>query len=66
MSCVSKVKRQGKDESSAYAICSKSTGWKRHKGGGWKKGSKVYKEATKTHLPLFDRLLESIKKGFKF
>ena len=35
--CVKKVKRQGKDESSAYAICSSSTGWKRKKGGGWRK-----------------------------
>lgn len=34
--CVKKVKKQGKDESSAYAICSTSTGIKRKKGGGWK------------------------------
>ena len=38
--CVKKVKKQGKDESSAYAICSSSTGIKRKKGGGWKKEMK--------------------------
>lgn len=35
--CVRKVMRQGKSKSSAYAICSKSTGWKRGKGGKWVK-----------------------------
>ena len=35
--CVKKVKKQGKEESDAYAICSASTGIKRKKGGGWKK-----------------------------
>lgn len=45
-SCVKKVKRQGKDESSAYAICSTSTGWKRAKGKKWKneKTGKVFNE----------------------
>jgi len=38
--CVKKVKKQGKDESSAYAICSSSTGYKKQKGGGWKKEMK--------------------------
>jgi hypothetical protein len=36
MSCVSKVQAQGHSKSSAYAICSKSTGWKRQTGGGWR------------------------------
>lgn len=35
VSCVSKVQRQGHSKSSAYGICSKSTGWKKAKGGGW-------------------------------
>jgi hypothetical protein len=39
-SCVKKVKAQGKDESAAYAICSKSTGIKRKKGGGWRQTKK--------------------------
>ena len=52
--CVQKVKKSGKPESQAYAICSKSTGWKRRKGGGWKKGNKVYKENT------FNELIEQV------
>ena len=51
--CVSKVTKQQKDKgkskedakSSAYAICSSSTGIKRKKGGGWKK-EKTVKENT--------------------
>lgn len=35
--CVRKLKRKGYDEQSAYALCSKSTGWKRGKGGKWVK-----------------------------
>lgn len=35
--CVSKVMGTGKTKSSAYAICTKSTGYVRKKGGGWKK-----------------------------
>jgi len=38
--CVKKVKRGGKSKSSAYAICSKSTGIKRKKGGGWTRGKR--------------------------
>lgn len=34
--CVQHVQAQGKSKSSAYAICSKSTGWTKDKGGGWK------------------------------
>ena len=37
--CVKKVKRQ-KGKKNAWAICSKSTGIKRKKGGGWTKGKK--------------------------
>lgn len=36
--CVKKVQGQGKSKSSAYAICSNSTGIKKKKGGGWTKG----------------------------
>ena len=43
--CVNKVQRSGKDESSAYAICAKSTGIKRKKGGGWTRGKKSVKES---------------------
>ena len=35
--CVSQVKAKGHSESSAYAICVESTGWKKKKGGGWTK-----------------------------
>ena len=42
--CVKKVKAQGKDEQSAYAICSTSTGWKKAGKHSWRKGKKVYKE----------------------
>ena len=42
--CVSKVKAQGKDEQSAYAICSTSTGWKKAGKHSWRKGKKMYKE----------------------
>jgi len=50
--CVKKVQKQGKSKSSAYAICSKSTGWKVGKGSTkrkkkWKKESfKQYFEQT--------------------
>jgi len=33
--CVRKVRQKGHSKSSAYAICVKSTGWKKKKGGGW-------------------------------
>ena len=39
-SCVRKVMAKGKSKSSAYAICSTSTGYKRKKGGGWTKRRK--------------------------
>ncbi|MDW7973479.1 MAG: hypothetical protein RMI01_09820 [Thermodesulfovibrio sp.] len=42
--CVKKVKKKGYSESSAWAICVTSTGYKRAKGGKWvqtkKKGGK--------------------------
>ena len=49
-SCVAKVKKQGNDESSAFAICSSSTGIKRKKGGGWTKG-----EST---IPSFEQFIK--------
>lgn len=45
--CVKKVKKQGKKEDQAYAICSKSTGIKRKKGGGWTKGKRTKKKLQK-------------------
>lgn len=56
--CVKKVKKQGKDESSAYAICSKSTGIKKKKGGGWTKGKEVTKESI-TFDDLYKKLMIS-------
>ena len=46
-SCVDDLLGQGKSKDSAYAICSKSTHWKRKKGGGWKndKTGEVYNES---------------------
>lgn len=55
--CVKKVKKQGKDESSAYAICSASTGYKRKKSGGWRKGKKKTKNES-VKLPKFDAIYE--------
>ena len=63
MNCVRKVKKKGHDESSSYAICSKSTGWAKKKGGGWKnkKTNSTFNESLK-----FDKfiniILENIKK----
>jgi hypothetical protein len=51
--CVGKVKKQGNDESSAYAICSSSTDIKRKKGGGWTKG-----EST---LPTFSKYVDIVE-----
>jgi len=36
--CVKKVQAKGHSKSSAYAICTTSTGIKRKKGGGWTTG----------------------------
>lgn len=35
--CVKKLMAKGKTKSQAYAICSKSTGYKKAKGGKWTK-----------------------------
>jgi hypothetical protein len=46
MDCVRELMKKGHDQSSAYAICEESTGWKRKKGGGgWRndKTGKGYK-----------------------
>jgi len=43
--CVGYLKKSGKSESSAYAICSASTGIKKKKGGGWTKGKKATSES---------------------
>jgi len=52
--CVKKVQKQGKNKESAYAICSKSTGYKKAKGGGWEK----MKESTdKVFIQEFLRLM---------
>jgi hypothetical protein len=50
--CVKKVKKQGKPEPAAYAICSKSTGYKKAKGNKWVK--------TKESNNNFDKLYYSI------
>lgn len=48
MDCVRSVKKSGKDESSSYAICAKSTGWKKKK-NGWRneKSGDTYEESSK-------------------
>jgi hypothetical protein len=38
--CVKKLMRQGKTKSQAFAICSKTTGWKKGKKGKWIKRKK--------------------------
>jgi len=38
--CVKKLQKKGYSKNSAYAICSTSTGYKRAKGGKWKKTKK--------------------------
>jgi hypothetical protein len=48
--CVRKLMRKGHSKSSAYAICSESTGWKKDKGGGWKKSTKSSPPASTTDL----------------
>lgn len=50
--------KQGKDKSSAFAICSASTGYKRRKGGKWRKDTK--KESVHVKMPTFDQLIESV------
>lgn len=57
MDCVKSVKKSGKDESSAYGICSKSTGWRRGKKGSWKnkKSGKTFHESS-----MFDQFVSEI------
>lgn len=38
--CVRDIIAKGYKKSSAYAICSKSTGYKKKKGGGWTRRKK--------------------------
>ena len=38
--CIRKVVRKGMSRDSAWAICIKSTGIRRKKGGGWTKGKR--------------------------
>lgn len=55
--CVKHVKSQGHDESSAYAICSKSTGWRRKSKGKWKNkktGASFHESVT----PKFDEFIQ--------
>lgn len=35
--CVRKMKKKGASNSKAWGSCTKSTGWVRKKGGGWRK-----------------------------
>jgi hypothetical protein len=50
--CVDSVKADGKSESSAYAICSKSTGWKVGKGGTKDKKKWVKRKKANLYNPL--------------
>ena len=45
MDCVKDCMKKGMSQDKAYAICAKSTGWKKAKGGKWKntKTDKEYK-----------------------
>lgn len=60
--CVKKVMAKGHDRSSAYAICTTSTGWKRKTSGGWtqkkEKGGTVAKK-------WIQKATASIKRNYK-
>jgi dipeptidase len=61
--CVKAVKDQGKSEDSAYAICVKSTGIKRKKGGGWTKGKEnIFRKAIQEVLK--EVIQEQAKHGY--
>ena len=62
MDCVSDLKSQGKSESEAYAICSKSTGWVKSK-GGWKnkKTGETYNESEIGKVPDFKTLFTELE-----
>ena len=40
--CVAHLEGEGYPSSRAWAICTKKTGWKKAKGGGWVKGKKKH------------------------
>jgi len=43
--CVQGLMKKGYSRSRVYAICVKSTGWKKAKGGGWTKREKGSKHS---------------------
>ena len=45
--CVTHLKGEGYPSSRAWAICTKKTGWKKAKGGGWTKGKKKHHKGGK-------------------
>ena len=47
--CVRKVRRKSSKKTNPYAVCAKSTGWVRKKGGGWrnKKTGKTWQRKKK-------------------
>jgi len=64
--CVKHVQDQGKDKNSAYAICSKSTGWVKSGKHTWKKKQsktavKTTKVVTEGAVARIEQLLESSK-----
>jgi hypothetical protein len=69
--CVQDLMDKGESKDSAYAICAKSTGWVRKKGGGWrnKKTGETFNESFSSFYDLFvesdksDNPFKGIKKG---
>lgn len=58
--CVRDVRAQGHDKNAAYAICAKSTGWVRTKGGGRRqKKKKKKKTITESAMIKIEQLLEN-------
>jgi hypothetical protein len=68
---------QGKEKDSAYAICSKSTGWKKAGKHKWKKGKKIFlsedtiskvekltDRAVNSPLEVLNKPLDNIERGF--
>lgn len=64
--CVQDLIDSGKDKGEAYAICGKSTGWVRKKGGGWKnkKTGEVYNESFELVSESFELVSESFSSLF--
>ncbi len=60
--CVKKLISQGKNKSSAYAICGKSTGWVRKEGGGWKntKTGELYEHKSFSEMFIDRKLNEKV------